>query len=42
MQMSEMGNISALITRIENRLADELSKDLFHARLKNMIYRKQS
>ena len=39
MQMSEMGNISALITRIENRLADELSKDLFHARLRNMIYR---
>ncbi len=39
MQMSDMGNISELITRIESRLTDELSKDLFHARLRNMIYR---
>lgn len=39
MQMNDIGNISELITGIESRLADELSKDLFHARLKNMIYR---
>lgn len=39
MKMSDMDNISELITGIESRLADDLSKDLFHARLKNMIYR---
>lgn len=39
MQMNEMGNISELIAEIENRMADELSRDLFHARFRNMIYR---
>jgi FkbM family methyltransferase len=39
MKMSEIEKISELIEGIECRLADELSKDLFHARLKNMINR---
>lgn len=39
MKMSDMSNLSKLIAEIENRMADELSKDLLYARLKYMIYR---
>ena len=33
MKMSDMSNLSKLIAEIENRMADELSKDLLYARL---------
>lgn len=42
MELKDMHNISKLISEIENRLADELSRDLFYARLKNLIYRNEN
>ncbi len=42
MKLQDMHKISKLISEIENRLADELSRDLFYIRLKNMIYRNEN
>lgn len=42
MELKNMHKISKLISEIENRLADELSRDLFYARLKNLIYRNEN
>lgn len=39
MDLQEMHKISTVISEIENRLSDELSRDLFYTRLKNLIYR---
>lgn len=39
MELQDMRKLSKIIAEIEDRLADELSKDLFYIRLKNLIYR---
>lgn len=39
MELQDMNKVSKTISEIENRLADKLSRDLFYARLKNLIYR---
>lgn len=39
MELYDIHRISKIISEIENRLADELSKDLFYVRLKDLIYR---
>lgn len=42
MELHDMRKLSKTILEIENRLVDELSLDLFYARLKNLIYRKNN
>lgn len=42
MELQDMHKVSKMIAEIENRLADELSRELFYIRLKHLFYRNEN
>lgn len=42
MELQDMHKVSKMIAEIENRLEDELSRELFYIRLKHLFYRNEN
>jgi FkbM family methyltransferase len=42
MELQDMRKVSKIIAEIENRLVDELSRELFYIRLQNLFYRNEN